>query len=85
MSGYKPEWYYSQRLACPHKRCGWKSGGIHIFRDNGHGGDGEVINFDVPWHDKCPRCKRTLAGELGGMFWAKENAGSLYIWDERPE
>jgi hypothetical protein len=76
----KPEWYMSQELVC--NSCLWRAGYKHIFRDNGKGGDGDMINTELPYFDKCPECGSSLSGCMGEIFLPDENPGVVYVADE---
>ena len=79
---YEPQFYTIQHLVCTRKNCDWISDFVQIFRDCGSG-DGDMI--DGPeWHNKgCPKCgEKKLAGQVHS-FWADENEGALFVWDEQ--
>lgn len=73
-----PEWYAEQWLFCA---CGWRDVMPQIFRDDGKGGDGELI--DGPENSRCPKCNSVLSGNVRVSFL--DEPGMIFIWDEMSE
>ena len=74
-------WYYKSTIKCPD--CDW-TGPWRIFRGPSNNPDGDVIDEEYDYPQKCPKCGRgkLFSGELDFPFYAHENPGVLFIWAE---